>query len=114
MNDCLFCKIVNGDIKPDLVLENEYVLAFRDINPQAPEHVLIIPKKHIASLNDLNEMDAPVLGRMYLAARQVAEICGVAASGYRTLINCGMDGGQTVLHLHLHMLGGRSMHWPPG
>jgi histidine triad (HIT) family protein len=106
--------MVSGDIKPDVVLENDHVLAFRDVNPQAPTHILVIPKKHIATLNDLNENDAPVLGQMYLAASQIAAECGIAASGYRTLINCGANGGQTVFHLHLHLMGGRAMHWPPG
>lgn len=114
MSDCLFCKMVTGEIQPDIVLENDQILAFRDLNPQAPTHYLIIPKKHITSINDLNEVDAPLLGNMYLAASQLAGECGIAESGYRTLINCGADGGQTVFHLHLHLLGGRVMQWPPG
>ena len=114
MSDCLFCKMVAGEIQPDVVLENEHVLAFRDLNPQAPTHILVIPKKHITSINELDEADAPLLGQMYLAAGQVAQQCGISTSGYRTLINCGNDGGQTVFHLHLHLLGGRAMHWPPG
>jgi len=114
VSDCLFCKMVTGEIQPDIVLENDQILAFRDLNPQAPTHYLIIPKKHITSINDLNEVDAPLLGNMYLAASQLAGECGIAESGYRTLINCGADGGQTVFHLHLHLLGGRVMQWPPG
>lgn len=114
MSDCLFCKMVAGDIQPEVVLENEHVLAFRDLNPQAPTHVLVIPKIHIATINDLNADVAPLLGHMYLAARQIAAECGIAESGYRTVINCGADGGQSVFHLHLHVLGGRGLAWPPG
>lgn len=114
MSDCLFCKMVNGEIQPDTIFENDQVLAFRDINPQAPTHILVIPKRHITSLNDLTESDAGIVGQMYLAAQQIARQQGIAESGYRTLVNCGDDGGQTVFHLHLHLLGGRIMHWPPG
>lgn len=114
MSDCLFCKMVNGEIQPDTIFENDQVLAFRDINPQAPTHILVIPKRHIISLNDLTESDAGIVGQMYLAAQQIARQQGIAESGYRTLVNCGDDGGQTVFHLHLHLLGGRIMHWPPG
>lgn len=114
MSDCLFCKMVNGEIQPDTIFENDQVLAFRDINPQAPTHILVIPKQHITSLNDLTESDAGIVGQMYLAAQQIARQQGIAESGYRTLVNCGDDGGQTVFHLHLHLLGGRIMHWPPG
>jgi len=114
VTDCLFCKMVAGEIQPDVVLENEHVLAFRDLNPQAPTHILIIPKKHIASINDLNDSDAPLLGQMYLAAQKIAQQEALSESGYRTLVNCGADGGQTVFHVHLHLLGGRVMGWPPG
>jgi len=114
MSDCLFCKFVAGEIKPDLVYEDDELLAFRDINPQAPLHVLVIPKRHIATLNDLGQADAPLLGRMLLAAKRIATDEGVAEAGYRTLINCNAEAGQTVFHIHLHLLGGRPMHWPPG
>lgn len=114
MNDCLFCRMVAGEIKPDVVYEDDAVLAFRDTNPQAPTHVLVIPKTHIATLNDLQPEQAPLLGRMYLAAQQVAQKDGIAERGYRTVINCNREAGQSVFHVHLHVLGGRAMHWPPG
>lgn len=114
MNDCLFCKMVRREITPDVVYENDDVLAFRDINPQAPTHVLVIPKTHITSLNDIGDADAALIGKLYLAARQIASEAGVADAGYRTLINCGDDGGQSVFHIHLHLLAGRQMTWPPG
>ena len=112
MTDCLFCKMVAGDIKPDVVFEDENILAFRDINPQAPVHILIIPKRHIPTLND---MDDPLLtGRLVEAAVNLAEQEGISEDGYRTLFNCNRNAGQAVYHLHLHLLGGRPMHWPPG
>jgi histidine triad (HIT) family protein len=112
MNDCLFCKMVAGDMTPDTVYEDDDVLAFRDINAQAPVHILIIPKKHVATLN---ELDDPILaGRLLLVATQLAKQEGLAESGYRTIFNCNGDGGQEVFHLHLHLLGGRQMRWPPG
>ncbi len=114
MVDCLFCKIIAGDIPADTVYEDEYVLAFRDINPQSPVHVLLVPKRHIATLNDLRAEDAELMGRLYLAVNRVAADLGVAESGYRTLINCNRDGGQDVFHIHLHFMGGRRMGWPPG
>ncbi len=114
MTDCLFCKMAAGEIQPDVVYEDEQVLAFRDINPQAPVHVLVIPREHIATLNDLEERHAELVGRLYLAAREVARREGIAERGYRTLMNCNADAGQTVFHLHLHVLGGRPMGWPPG
>ena len=114
MADCLFCKMVSGAIKPDVVYENTEVLAFRDLNPQAPTHILVIPKRHIATLNDLGEEDTHLVGKLFLAAKEVARLEGIDASGYRTLINCNAEAGQTVFHLHLHVLGGRQMHWPPG
>lgn len=114
MSDCLFCKMIKGDIKPDIVLENEHVLAFRDINPQAPVHVLVVPKQHISTLNDLDESHSQLVGRMYLAAQEVARQTGTAEGGYRTVMNCNADAGQSVFHIHLHVLGGRIMHWPPG
>jgi histidine triad (HIT) family protein len=114
MADCLFCKMVSGEIKPDVVFEDEEVLAFRDVNPQAPTHVLVIPKRHIATTNDLDADSAGVVGRMYLAAKQVAADDGIAEPGYRMVMNCNPGAGQTVYHLHLHLLGGRPMGWPPG
>ena len=114
MVDCLFCKMVNGEIKPDVVYENEAILAFRDINPQAPVHVLVVPKKHIATLNDLEPEHDVLVGEMYLTAKKVAEKLGIAESGYRTVMNCNEGAGQSVFHLHLHILGGRQMGWPPG
>jgi histidine triad (HIT) family protein len=114
MSDCLFCKFVSGELTPDTVYEDDDVLAFRDINPQAPCHVLIIPKKHIATLNDLTEEDADLMGKLYLAAAKVAKQEGLDEAGYRTLVNCNEQAGQTVFHIHLHLLGGRRMNWPPG
>ncbi len=114
MSDCLFCKMVSGEIQPDVVLENDDVLAFRDLSPQAPTHILIIPKKHISTINDIDELDAMLMGKLYLAAKQVAAIEGLAEPGYRTVMNCNADGGQAVYHIHLHLLGGRAMGWPPG
>jgi histidine triad (HIT) family protein len=114
MTDCLFCKMVAGEIQPDVVYEDEHVLAFRDVNPQAPVHVLVVPREHIATLNDLNEDHAELVGRLYLAAKRIAEKDGIAERGYRTVINCNAEAGQSVYHVHLHVLGGRHMHWPPG
>lgn len=114
MTDCLFCKLVAGDITPDTVYEDDDVLVFRDINPQAPLHVLAVPKQHIATINDLGAEHAELVGKMYLAAQKVARQEGVAEAGYRTVMNCNAQAGQTVFHLHLHILGGRAMRWPPG
>jgi histidine triad (HIT) family protein len=114
MKDCLFCKMANGEIRPDMVYENPAVMAFRDINPQAPVHVLVVPKKHIATLNDLEPGHDVLVGELYLTAKTVAERLGIADGGYRTVMNCNVDGGQTVFHIHLHLLGGRRMAWPPG
>ena len=112
--ECLFCKMVRGEIKPNTVYEDDTVLAFKDINPQAPVHILVIPKKHIATLNDLGPADADLVGKLVLAAKRVAKDAGVAESGYRTVLNCNADAGQSVFHVHLHLLGGRFMRWPPG
>lgn len=114
MKDCLFCKIAAGEIKANCVFENDKVVAFRDINPQAPTHVLVIPRQHIPTLNDLTPDHGTIVGEMFLAAKQVAEQDGIAAKGYRTVMNCNRDAGQTVFHIHLHVLGGRGMEWPPG
>lgn len=110
--DCLFCRIVSGDIPATRVAENEYALAFRDINPQAPTHVLVVPRAHFASLDDVTE--SAVIGEVMLMAASVAREAGLDGSGYRVVLNTGAHGGQTVAHLHAHVLGGRAMHWPPG
>lgn len=114
MSDCLFCKILDGDIPADIVYESDTVIAFRDINPQAPTHVLIIPRKHIATINDIDDADQAIVGSLFSAAREIARDEGYAESGYRTVMNCNEDAGQTVFHIHLHMLGGRPLSWPPG
>ncbi len=114
MNDCLFCRIASGEIPSDKVYEDELVLAFRDIDPQAPVHVLIIPKKHIASVSALTAQDDATLAAMFAAARSIAATLGIAEGGYRVVSNVGADAGQSVPHLHLHLLGGRSLAWPPG
>jgi histidine triad (HIT) family protein len=114
MTDCLFCKIIDGAIPAATVYEDEEVLGFNDINPKAPHHVLFIPKRHISTLNDLTHADAALVGKLYLAAKQHAAELGVAQDGYRTVMNCNAMAGQTVFHIHLHMLAGRAMHWPPG
>ena len=114
MTDCLFCKMVNGEITPDTVYEDGDVLAFRDINPMAPVHVLVIPKKHIATTNDLSPEDAPLVGKLITVAKQIAEEEGIADDGYRLTLNCNQKGGQSVYHIHVHLMGGRQMSWPPG
>ena len=114
MNECLFCKMVSGDIPCEKVYENELILSFRDIDPKAPTHILIIPKKHIETLNEINENDQDLLGELLLTAKKIAKDEGIDASGYRTVFNCNADGGQTVFHNHMHLLGGRLMAWPPG
>lgn len=113
MDDCLFCKIVAKEVPSDVVFESDDVLAFRDINPAAPTHVLFIPKRHISSAKDLRADDAPVVGEIFEAIASVAEQEGVA-DGYRVVTNVGRDAGQSVFHLHLHLIGGRQMSWPPG
>ena len=112
--ECLFCKMVSGQIKPNTVYEDNNVLAFKDINPQAPVHILVIPKKHIATLNDVEQETTGLVSKLFLTAVQIAKESGIAESGYRTVMNCNADAGQSVFHLHLHLLGGRIMHWPPG
>lgn len=112
--NCLFCKIASGRIPANIVHETEHVLAFRDINPQAPTHVLIIPMRHIATINDLDDGDAELVGRLLTAARDIARQEGTDAAGYRVTMNCNKAAGQTVFHLHLHLLGGRNFSWPPG
>ncbi|MGD2120318.1 MAG: histidine triad nucleotide-binding protein [Gemmatimonadota bacterium] len=112
--DCLFCRIAQGEIPADVVRSDPDILAFRDINPQAPTHILIIPRKHIASVTDLESEDTELMGRLFLTARELAEDEGVAEEGYRMVVNAGAGAGQTVFHIHLHLLGGRGMGWPPG
>jgi histidine triad (HIT) family protein len=111
---CLFCKIVAGEIPAKKVHEDDHLVAFEDINPQAPLHVLVVPRRHIAALNDLQAEDDALVGEMVRRAAAIAEGRGVAAGGYRTVFNCNSDAGQTVFHIHLHVLGGRRMDWPPG
>ena len=114
MTDCIFCKIANGEIPAEKLLENDDVVVFRDLNPQAPTHLLAIPRKHIATIDDLQSEDATLVGKLFLAASEVAAREGIAESGYRTVMNCGEGAGQTVFHIHLHILGGRPLRWPPG
>ena len=109
---CLFCRIARGEIPAKMIVNNKEIAAFRDISPQAPTHILIIPKKHIASLDDAN--DPNLLGQMLAMAAALARQEGIAKTGYRSVINSGKDGGQSVDHLHIHLLGGRQMTWPPG
>jgi histidine triad (HIT) family protein len=112
--ECLFCRIVKREIPATIVFENERILAFRDISPQAPAHILIIPKRHIAGLNDITAQDNELLGEMQNVARELAEREKISKEGYRVVINCGANAGQAVAHLHLHLLGGRAFSWPPG
>ena len=114
IDDCLFCKIVAGDIPAEIVYESDDAIAFRDINPQAPTHVLIIPRRHISTINDLETGDEELIGRLFSAAKAVAQQEDLGDSGYRTVMNCGEGAGQSVFHIHLHVLGGRPMLWPPG
>jgi histidine triad (HIT) family protein len=113
MSDCIFCKIVAGDIPSDKVHEDEHVVAFRDLNPQAPTHVLVIPKQHISSLDDADDSDREVLGRLLVTLPAIAKELGIAGA-YRVVNNCGAAAGQSVFHIHFHLLGGRAMGWPPG
>ncbi len=114
MSDCLFCKILAGEIPADIVYESETAVAFRDINPQAPTHVLIIPRKHISTINDITADDESIVGSLYSAAREIAAQEGLADEGYRAVMNCNEAAGQTVFHIHLHLIGGRQLTWPPG
>lgn len=114
MEDCLFCKIIHGEIPSTKVFENEFVYAFLDIDPQAPQHIVLVPKQHIASANEINAENAPVIGKIFEAVAAIAKERGFADAGYRVVNNCGEDGGQTVPHLHFHLLAGRNLQWPPG
>jgi len=111
---CLFCRIVAGDIPSTRLHEDDLVVAFRDISPQAPTHLLVVPRRHIASLAELGESDGPLLGRMFAVVADLAASEGIAGDGFRVVANAGANGGQTVDHIHLHLLGGRRMTWPPG
>lgn len=114
MSDDLFLKIISREIPADIVFEDDEVMAFRDISPQAPTHILIIPKDRIATMNDLEPDHSGLIGKMFLTARELAEREGIAEDGYRVVMNCNRAGGQAVYHIHLHLLGGRQMGWPPG
>jgi histidine triad (HIT) family protein len=112
--DCLFCKIVGREVPASIVYEDDRVIAFNDIKPQAPTHVLVVPKRHIESLNELQQDDDEIVGELIRRAAAIAKEQGVSADGFRTVFNTNRDGGQTVFHIHVHLLGGRRMQWPPG
>ena len=114
MSDCLFCKIIAGDIKTTIVHQDNDLVVIKDINPQAPLHVLILPRQHIATLNDLTPANDALVGSMFRAAAKLASDHGYAQRGYRTVFNCNSEAGQSVFHIHLHLLAGRPMTWPPG
>lgn len=114
MAQCLFCQIISREINATIVYEDEHVVAFNDINPQGPLHVLIVPRRHISTLNELTEDDDQIVGELVRRAALIAKSKGIAANGYRTVFNTNREAGQTVFHIHLHLIGGRSMHWPPG
>lgn len=114
MEDCIFCKIIKGEIPSDKVYEDDMVISFKDISPCAPAHVLIVPKKHINNLNEITEEDSNIVAHIYIVAKEIAKKLGIDKTGYRVVTNCGEDGGQTVQHIHFHLLGGRSLQWPPG
>jgi histidine triad (HIT) family protein len=112
--DCIFCKIIKKQIPCEMVYEDDKVIGFKDISPQAPIHIVIIPKEHFADLNCLNEAQSEIIGYIFMVAKQIARTLGIAESGYRLVTNCGEQGGQTVQHIHFHLLGGRMLQWPPG
>jgi len=112
--DCLFCKIVDGDLPADIVYENDSLIAFRDIDPKAPTHILLIPRRHIATMNDLEGEDKDLAGELFVTAKELAADEGLADDGYRVVMNCNEAAGQSVFHIHLHLMGGRKMTWPPG
>lgn len=112
--DCLFCRIIAGEIPSTMVFSDDLVVAFRDVNPQAPTHVLISPRRHLASLDDLTDADEPLMGRVVMTASRLARKMGDSEEGYRLVANCREGAGQSVFHIHFHLLGGRPFHWPPG
>jgi len=114
VSDCIFCKIVAGEIPSTVVLDRGEVFAFRDVNPQAPVHILLVPRRHVRDVTELSTADGAVLAELVSAANELARSEGISTSGYRLVFNVGPDAGQTVFHLHLHLLGGRAMAWPPG
>ena len=114
MNDCLFCGIVDGKINANLVYQDEFVVAFKDIAPKAPVHILIIPRRHLVGVSDIAEENHALIGQIFQVAAKLAREQGIAQSGYRVVVNSGADAGQSVFHLHYHLLGGRQMSWPPG
>jgi histidine triad (HIT) family protein len=114
MNDCLFCGIVEGRIKGTVVYQDESVVAFKDVRPQAPVHILIVPRKHVATILDLETNDQAVIGQIFFVVKKLAREQGIAESGFRVVVNSGADAGQSVFHLHFHLLGGRHLGWPPG
>ena len=114
MSDCLFCKIRDNEISANIAYENDDVIAFHDVNPQAPVHILIIPKTHIPTVNDLGDSDERIMGKLFSSAKIIAAQQGVSDDGYRLVVNCNEKAGQTVFHIHMHLLAGRSLSWPPG
>jgi len=114
MAECLFCKIIDGEIPANIVYQDDRIVAFNDVNPQGPTHILLVPRAHIGTLNDLSPKDDALVGELTRRAAAIAKERGIAAGGYRTVFNTNRDAGQTVFHIHLHLIGGRSMHWPPG
>lgn len=112
--DCIFCKISNGEIPVEKIYEDDSIVAFNDINPEAPVHILIIPKEHISSALEINEVNSHIVSKIFVVAAKLAKKYGISEKGFRIVTNCGEDGGQSVKHLHYHMLGGRSLSWPPG
>ena len=114
MSKSIFTRIIDREIPADIIFENDSAIAIKDINPQAPVHILIIPKKHIATINDIQESDKVLIGELFLIAKNLAKELGIDRDGYRTIFNCNEHGGQTVYHIHLHLIGGRQLGWPPG
>ena len=114
MPECLFCRIIDREIDASIVYEDEHIVAFNDVNPQAPTHVLVVPRRHIGSLNELSPDDDALVGEIVRRAAAIAKQRGISSGGYRAVFNTNRDAGQTVFHIHLHLLGGRTMHWPPG
>ncbi len=114
MSHCLFCQIASHNINANVIYEDDEIIAFHDISPQAPIHVLVIPKAHIESINHIEPQHQQMIGKMVTTAARIASELGIDESGYRLVMNCNRDGGQTVFHIHIHLIGGRAMHWPPG